>query len=160
MTGVQTCALPILTKLINRGNQTIAEVCEREGVAKSAAYNWMYKRDMVSGMTKSKSSLQWSAEAKLKALIGSNGLNEEELGVFLRREGLHSQQIVEWRLEVLTALGTQTDKGLARDGSKKRIKELERDIHRKDKALAEASALLILQKKVNLIWGKESEDEK
>jgi len=41
---------------------------------------------------------------------------------------------------------------------KAKNKKLESELRRKDKALAEASALLILKKKANLIWG-ESEDD-
>jgi hypothetical protein len=115
---------------------------------------------MVSGMTKSKDAGQWPAEDKLRILIQSNGLSEEELGIFLRKEGLHSHQISEWKEDVLKVLGTVGRRPRTTDGSGQRIRELEKDLHRKDKALAEVSALLILQKKVNLIWGKESGDEK
>jgi transposase-like protein len=149
----------VITKLLNRGSQTFHEVCLQEGVSKSCGYSWINSRDIVGGMTKSKSN-GWTAEAKLKALVESNNLNEEELGIFLRKEGLHSHQIKGWRTEVLGVLGPRTGKGLARDDRNQRIKELERDVNRKDKALAEVSALLILQKKVNLFWGNKSEDEK
>jgi transposase len=40
----------------------------------------------------------------------------------------------------------------------KRIKKLERELRRKEKALAEAAALLVLQKKVQAIWGDEDDD--
>jgi hypothetical protein len=33
------------------------------------------------------------------------------------------------------------------------VKQLKRDLHRKDKALAEVTALLILKKKTDLLWG-------
>jgi hypothetical protein len=114
---------------------------------------------MVPGMKNSKSSGQWTAEAKLDAVIQSTRLNEEELGAFLRKEGLHSHQLDRWRADILTALGSICRRP-NKDNSAQRIRELERDLNRKDKALAEASALLILQKKVNLIWGNKSEDER
>ena len=40
----------------------------------------------------------------------------------------------------------------------KQIKQLKQEIKRKDKALAEAAAILILRKKLNALWG-EDEDE-
>ena len=151
----------VITKILNRGDQTLAEVCRQEGVGLSSATRWVYNRDIVSGMKKSKSSTQWTAEAKLKAVFQSNGLNEEELGSFLRKEGLHSHQISEWRAEILTALGPSSRKpNTVKDDRDQKIRELEQDLRRKDKALAEASALLILQKKADLIWGNKSEDEK
>ena len=102
--------------------------------------------------------MKWTAEAKLKALIETAGLAEPELGVYLRREGLYSYQITAWRAEVLEHFATSpTPKKDARDET---IRQLEREILRKDKALAEASALLILQKKVDVIWGNGREDAK
>ena len=148
----------VVTKIMNRGGQSIAEVCRQAGISLSAGRCWISERDRVPGMKNSKGTGQWTAEAKLKIISKSLDLNEEEIGVFLRKEGLHSHQLSEWRAEVLAALAHP--RKLGRDGSAPRIRELERDLNRKDKALAEASALLILQKKVNLIWGKQSEDEK
>jgi transposase-like protein len=151
----------IITKILNRGDQTFEEVCRQEGIGLSSARRWVYNRDIAPGMKKSKSSTQWTAEAKLKAVFQSDGLSEEELGSFLRKEGLHSQQISEWRAEILTALGPSSrNSKIVKDDRDQKIKELEQDLRRKDRALAEASALLILKKKVDLIWGKQSEDEK
>lgn len=147
----------VVTKIMNRGDQTMTEVCTDAGVALSTASRWVSERAMVPTMKNSK----WTAEAKLNAVFQGISLNEEELGAFLRKEGLHSHQLAAWRAEILAALGPMCKKSNAvKDNRAQRIRELERDIHRKDKALAEASALLILQKKVNLIWGNKSEDEK
>lgn len=49
----------------------------------------------------------------------------------------------------------QTVGAQARAGQK-RIRELERELHRKDQALAEAAALLILRKKLNALWGDDA----
>ena len=37
-------------------------------------------------------------------------------------------------------------------------KELKRDLYRKDRALAETTALLVLKKKADLIWGTEENE--
>lgn len=42
----------------------------------------------------------------------------------------------------------------------RRVRELERELRRKDKALAEAAALLVLQKKVQALWGDGDDDTK
>ncbi len=149
----------VVTKIVNRGEQTLEEICREEGVAISSAGRWVRNCARVPGMKNTKILKQWSAEEKLRVLFQSHGLKEEELGAFLREEGLHSQQISEWRAEVLTALGPRKSNGV-KDGRDQKIKELEQNLDRKDKALAEASALLILQKKVNLLWGNKEEDEK
>ena len=102
--------------------------------------------------------MTWTAEAKLKALVETAGLAETELGLYLRREGLYSHQITAWRAEVIAHFETKPTG--AKDARDETIRQLEREILRKDKALAEASALLILQKKVDLIWGNGREDVK
>ena len=80
---------------------------------------------------------------------------------YLRREGLHSHQLQEWREEVLKGLQSAPRKLQSKkDERDEKIKSLEHELRRKDKALAEASALLILQKKIDLIWGSKSEAEK
>ncbi len=89
--------------------------------------------------------MKWTAEAKLKAIVETAGLAEDELGLYLRREGLYSHQITAWRAEVMAHFETRPK--CAKDARDEIIRQLEREILRKDKALAEASALLILPKK-------------
>lgn len=102
----------------------------------------------------------WTAEEKLEAVLKAQGLTETELGAFLRGHGLHKADLDEWRESVLR--GARAELAGATNSSKsrehKRIRELERELHRKDKALAEASALLVLKKKAQAIWGAEDDD--
>ena len=149
----------IRSKILMRGNRTIAEVCEEAGVGVSAASNWLRPHAMASGMKKQKSSNQWTPESKLKVLIETAQLSESELGAYLRKEGLYDTQLSEWKNEILSSMSSGQKKKPAKDGRDQRIKTLDREIQRKDKALAEASALLILQKKANLIWGNKDEEE-
>ncbi|MBK7961775.1 MAG: transposase [Bdellovibrionales bacterium] len=87
-------------------------------------------------------------------------MSEADLGAYLRREGLYTHNLEEWKAEFISIVNSSKKKKKVKDERDKKIKNLERDLLRKDKALAEASALLILQKKVNLIWGTDDEDEK
>ena len=96
----------------------------------------------------------WSPEERLRAVVGTAQLSEEEVGAFLRAEGLHEATIREWRSAALEGLGPQR----SQRGEQKRVRELEKELRRKDKALAEAAALLILQKKVRRLWGDEDDD--
>ena len=144
----------IVTKIINRGNLGIAEVCAREGIKSSTVYRWI-KRDTLGAMKTKPASKSWSAREKLQAVTETLSASETDTGEYLRREGLYSHQVEEWRGQVLASLEPTPKRPAMKDGRDDRIKELEREILRKDKALAEASALLILQKKVSLIWGDE-----
>lgn len=96
----------------------------------------------------------WSAEERLRAVLESSRLTDDELGAFLRREGLHEATLRQWRTAALEGLGPQR----STRAEQKRIQELEKQLRRKDKALAEAAALLVLQKKVHAIWGDGDDD--
>ena len=96
----------------------------------------------------------WSAEERLRVVMEATRLRDEELGAFLRREGIHEATLAEWKAAVLEALGPL--KKASSDS--RRVRELEKQLRRKDKALAETAALLVLQKKVQAIWGDEDDD--
>ncbi len=101
----------------------------------------------------------WTAEEKLQAVIEAVGLPEAELGEFLRRQGLHEAQLQQWRDGVLAGLEQHPKRGSKKSSPEaRRVRELERELARKDKALAEAAALLILKKKAQAIWGDEADD--
>ncbi len=105
---------------------------------------------------KKKKSRRWTAKQKLKAISETISASEADVGCFLRKEGLHSQELNEWQDQALTSLEGFVKAGPTReeyDRLQEENKRLEREVLRKDKALAEASALLILQKKIALIWG-------
>ena len=105
-----------------------------------------------------------SAEEKFRLVALAATLGEDELGAMLRREGLHAADLESWRAEMIAAL-TPRAKGAAepttpRPEDRRRIQQLEREVERKDKALAEAAALLILQKKVREFLGDEDDATK
>jgi transposase-like protein len=94
-------------KIINRRNQTIAEVCEAEGIGQSTAANWLRNATMPA-MKKKNRSKKWSAKQKLKAVSETLSANEAELGTYLRKEGLHSQELNEWQEQALASLDSST----------------------------------------------------
>jgi len=100
----------------------------------------------------------WAAEEKLAVVIEAAGIADEELGAFLRRKGLHEAQLEEWRQQVLTGLGNPPARSSKHSAAARRVKDLEKELRRKDKALAETAALLVLKKKVQAIWGDEDDD--
>jgi transposase-like protein len=112
-------------------------------------------------------SQDWSGEDKLAAVIESASLSEAELGGYLRRRGLHRATLEAWRQEALQGLAGAKKPAWAPSSKedRKRIRGLEKDLARhqrelarKDKALAEAAALLVLKKKVESLWADEEDD--
>jgi transposase len=103
-------------------------------------------------------------EEKLRIVLAAHGLSDEELGAFLRREGVHEADLAEWRQALrqaaLVSLGGAASTAAKEKTDAKRIRSLEAELRRKDKALAETAALLILKKKVLAIWGDADDDTK
>ena len=100
----------------------------------------------------------WTAEEKLNAVLEYEKLEEEEQrGKYFRAKGLHSVHIERWKQEIIE--GLKSSKLVKKDPRAKRIKELERELRRKDKALAETAALLVLKKKAQAIWGEREDEE-
>ena len=114
-------------------------------------------RSGISKKPAARSTRQWTAEEKLRVVSEASGLSEEDLGAFLRREGLHSSQLESWRKQATDALSPQRS-SRKKSPEKQRVQELEREIGRKDKALAEVTALLALSKKVQLLLGDADDD--
>jgi transposase-like protein len=89
-------------------------------------------------------------------------LNAAELAEYCRRKGLYPEQISAWRAACRSANANATEQAREqRQQSKedrKRIQQLEKELQRKEKALAEAAALLILRKKAQAIWGSNEDD--
>lgn len=152
----------IIQKVLNRGDVSIREICEREGIGYSTVGNWLRAYATLPGMKKVSKAKTWSAEEKLRAVNDTSELSESDLGLYLRREGLYSHQVNEWRGDVMKSLEGSRAKPQAakRDDRDRRIKELEHDLARMEKALAEASVRMMLQKKADLFWATREAEKK
>lgn len=102
---------------------------------------------------------KYSAAQKFAILVEAVSLNEAELAEYCREKGLYPDQVRTWRAQAEKAMasgGVVSAKELreALSAEKKRNKALERELARKEKALAETAALLTLRKKAAAIWGE------
>lgn len=149
----------LVQRMAGRERISGCALSKESGVPQPTLSRWLREASTVAAMTKPSESQEtkkasWSPQEKLRVVLAAQTLTGADLGELLRREGLHAAQLEEWRRATLTALAgsaASQPKRSAEDG--KRIKELERDILRKDRALAEVTALLVLQKKAQAIWG-------
>lgn len=150
----------MVRKMIGPPTTSAYALAAETGLNRTTLSRWLHDAGKVIDMKKKQTNRQGrpqdrSAEEKLKAIMAADALSDAELGEFLRREGLRESQLEQWRREVLGALEAPTSKKGSAEA--RRIRELEREIRRKDKALAETAALLVLQKKVRSIWGDEAD---
>jgi transposase-like protein len=157
----------MVQKMAGPSGRSAASLAEEVGVAQSTLSRWLLqaatvprvsnKKGKQRGAGASKRPQDWSAEEKLKVVVEASGLSDEELGEFLRRNGLHEAQLEAWREQVTEALAPRRSRSKT-SPEKRRIRELEKELQRKEKALAEAAALLVLKKKAQAIWGDEDDD--
>jgi transposase len=94
----------------------------------------------------------WTIEQKARVLAGACQLDAEELTAYLEREGVRLAEYEQWRIAL-------DEGGAASAATNKRIRQLERELARKEKALAEAAALLVLKKKVGTLYGEDEDDD-
>jgi hypothetical protein len=94
---------------------------------------------------------------KLRILAASASLDADAWGALLRREGLHHAEVEQWRTEVLGALEDPRAQRTELAAERSRVRLLEREVARKDRALAETAALLVLQKKFRAFLEAEAE---
>lgn len=142
--------------------ESATALAEETGVAQPTLSRWLREASTVSAMgnqrgksEESRGPKKWTAEEKLRVVLEASSLSEEQLGDLLRREGLHTAQLEEWRALVMEALAGRKPAATKSSSDAKRMKELTRDLNRKNLALAEVTALLTLQKKMQAIWGDE-----
>ena len=96
---------------------------------------------------------RWTAAARLDAVIAAAAMDEATRAAWCREQGLYPINLETWKQEAIAGLGEPRDVDTAETKrDRRRIKELERDLNRKDKALAETAALLVLSKKLSAIF--------
>jgi transposase len=148
----------IVQKITNPGGPTIMQMSEKTGIHHTSIRGWIKTYSNFSSMKKSK---EWTPEAKLEVIIKTATMSENERGEFLRANGLHSTDIESWKQDIYSSqrpVGRpKLDPELVELRAKE--KELSRDLKRKDKALAEMAARIILIKKSQLLFGVSEEDE-
>lgn len=168
----------MVKRMVGPGAVSAAALARQVGVSQPTLSQWLREANRVAAMPpppeEKKPALppapkKWTPQEKLRVLAAAQDLADEELGALLRREGLHEAQLKEWQQAAAGALsGAAAEPLPAKErkrlaAAEKRVKELERELHRKEKALAETAALLVLEKKLQAMgWDQrhlEDEDD-
>ncbi|WP_236631550.1 IS3 family transposase [Endozoicomonas numazuensis] len=143
----------VVQKMMPPNNVPVAQLSRETGITEATLYTWR-KKTRAQGVPVPGDGLnpeQWRSEDKFAVVLETAALNETELSEYCRKKGLFPEQIAQWKTACLTANAEAAEqrKLLAeeRKQDKKIIKNLERELNRKDKALAETAALLVLAKK-------------
>jgi transposase len=162
----ETFKRKMVQRMLGPRAKTATTLSQEVNVHQATLSRWLRQASTLRGMERDTSpappvgSKVRTAEEKLRLVLAAAACTPEELGALLRREGLHEADLAGWREAMTAALGQGKSEPAAGKAAlhSKRIRLLERELHRKDKALAEAAALLVLQKKVRALWGDEDDD--
>jgi transposase-like protein len=151
----------MVQRMLGPNPKSASALGEEVGIHQPTLSRWLRDARILGGKMsqQKKSTPKWTSAEKLRVVLSASQLKDDELGAFLRREGVHEHQLERWRSTMLAALEEEGPK--KRRGPSPEAKELvavKRDLLRKDKALAEVSALLVLKKKADAIWGVVDDD--
>ena len=146
-----------LVKVFSRGDRTVSSVADDLNMKCHTLKSWMKRESMSKrhGLEKKEKRPQdWSSEEQLRALQESHALSGDALAAWCREQGVFAHHLTEWKsafcAESKTAPGHRELRVLKDEND-----QLKRELLRKEKALAEAAALLILQKKFRALWEDE-----
>jgi transposase len=147
--------------------QSVAQISQALGIHQATLYNWRkswrLQGEVVPASEKDPEG--WTAADKFTVVLESAGFNATELSAYCRERGLFPEQVDRWRqtaqdanANAVLTMAEQRDLEKRHQQDQKEIKQLKQDLRRKEKALAEAAALLIAAKKIQAFWGEDGED--
>ena len=150
----------VLKKVLPPEKRGIREVAKEYGINDQTIRSWI--EQMNNGILNLDAELgpaYLSNSEKFQLVLESAGIPEEQIGGWIREKGLHSEHLQLWQQELReTAAEKDTQHKQELKESKKRIKQLEKELNRKDKALAEMAALIALKKKLHHILEEDRGD--
>ncbi len=150
----------VLKRVLPPNSESIRSVSTETGISDQTIRNWIEKVDKgILGEDAQLGPRQLGAAEKFNLLLEASALTEEERGSWIREKGLHSEHLQLWQQELRDSVSEKNNKE-KKDlkDAKKRIKELEKELSRKDKALAEMAALMALKKKLHHLLEEEEDD--
>ena len=144
----------IVARLLPPESAAIEVVSHEVGVSVGTLERW--RAQALAAPGELASSQRWTPAARLEAVITTAALDEAARSAWCREQGLYPAELEAWKRDAIAGLGEPRAASAVED--RRRVKELERELHRKDKALAETAALLVLAKKLGAVF-RDGEDE-
>src|SRR6476661_7291148 len=141
----------MVARLTGRDAVSARQLALETGLRQQTLSRWVHEASSLPIMPAKRPRRDWSIEEKIRILAKASTLTGAELTDVLRSEGVLQADYEQWRL----ALG---EEGRASLATMRRMRALERELARKEKALAEAAALLVLKKKVQALEADEDVD--
>jgi transposase-like protein len=142
----------MIERLTGKDAVSANQLAEETGIRQQNLSRWLREARNLPLMDSDKLAVcEWTVEQKARLLADASKLTGEELAAHLECEGVKFAEFEQWRLAL-------EEGGRSSTATSKRIRQLERELARKEKALAEAAALLVLKKTVNSLYHDEGGD--
>ena len=150
----------LVRKLLQPNAPSALLLSKQIGISQTTLSRWLREAKKKEDTTIAKRPIDWTAEERFQAVMETNSLSSDEVGVYVRKNGITKQQLTEWKNDCIQAMGGRLGRkpDTEKRDLKREIKELHREVRRKDKALAETAALLVLKKKVQALWGDDEDN--
>jgi transposase-like protein len=144
----------MVQRLTGKGAVSASQLAREMGIRQQNLSRWLQEARSLPTMADipKPAMREWTVERKARVLAEACHLDGEELSAYLEREGVKFPEYEQWRIAL-------DEGGRASAATNKRIRQLERELARKEKALAEAAALLVLKKKVETLYGEDEDDD-
>jgi len=150
----------ILKKMMPPNAVPIAELSRAEGIAEQTLYVWRSKARK-DGRLMPDSDLTpegWSSRDKFAAVLEAAAMSAAEIGEYCRKKGLHASQLAACEQANDWDQASSAQMRSVKKTTDRKLKRLERDLARKEKALAEAAALLVLREKLDALYDKDGDE--
>lgn len=147
-----------LIKVHSRGNRSLRVVADDLHVNYYTIKNWIRRKSLsklTTSANREKRPQEWMRDEQLIALHETHGMDADALQTWCRARGLFAHHLEEWRASFCAEPKTPAADARELRSAQAANEKLQRELDRKDKALAEAAALLLLQKKFNALWEDE-----
>ncbi len=148
----------MVSKLLGPWGKSAHVLSKECGVPAATLSKWLREAKVADMKTPRTVKKRWTAEEKLRVVLEAAAAGESGLGELLRREGLHEAELNRFRAAALEGLREKPARTPA-SSEKKRIRDLEKELRRKEKALAETAAILVLRKKLSAFFSAAEEGD-
>lgn len=160
---LSTSAKEIIIKKALSGEQTIKQIALANNIGFSTLQKWIRRFKTESSLEKQfthDNKQPVTLAERFKHLQATAGQEDVIVGAYCRKHGLYPHQLTQWEAEFMTKDTSKKQQESASELKALRAENssLKKIILRKDKALAETVALLVLKKKASQIWGDGEED--
>jgi transposase-like protein len=148
----------IVKKALSQPDVQLKIIAKRNNIGYSSLTKWLkqYRNGQFNQLTKHRNVKKTIPRSeRLQHLLSTASLDERATGVYCRERGIYALQLTEWKNEIMTENDEEKYKTLLNELKALRLenKELKQNLNRKDRALAETTALLVLKKKADAILG-------